>query len=82
MVAALAIPILLFAVASTVSYHDTFALADERIDRSIDVTQEQALKILQSVNLTIAATQELLDGRTDDEIRQNEARSAIDWPPS
>ena len=73
MVAALAIPILLFAVASTVSYHDTFALADERIDRSIDVTQEQALKILQSVNLTIAAIQELLDGRTDDEIRRNEA---------
>ncbi len=73
MVAALAIPILLFAVASTVSYHGTFALADERIDRSIDVTQEQALRILQSVNLTIAATQELLDGRTDDEIRQNEA---------
>ncbi len=73
MAAALAIPVLLFAVASVISYRDTFALADERIDRSIDVTQEQALKILQSVNLTIAAIQGLLDGRSDDDIRQNEA---------
>src|SRR5580700_10727157 len=41
--AALLLPVLLFAFASALSYRATYALADERIERSLDVLQEQAL---------------------------------------
>jgi len=48
-VAALLLPLSLFLFASWISYRDTQALADERITRSLDVMQEQALKTFQSV---------------------------------
>jgi signal transduction histidine kinase/CheY-like chemotaxis protein len=73
MVAALVLPTLLFSVASWISYRDTFALADERIERSLEVAQEQALKVLQSVSLSFVAVQNLLDGQSDAQIREHSA---------
>jgi two-component system, NtrC family, sensor kinase len=69
MVAALVVPALLFTVASAISYRNTYALADERVERSIEVVEEQALKVLQSVNLAFAAVTDMLGTRTDAEIR-------------
>ena len=45
MVASLVFPAALFVYASYNDYRDVYAVADERIDRSLDVLQEQALKV-------------------------------------
>lgn len=72
MVAALVVPAMLFAVWSWISYRDTQSLADERIERSLEVVEEQALKVLESVNLAFVAVDDLLDQRSETEIRQYE----------
>jgi len=43
MVASLVLPAALYGYASWVSYRSIHAVADERIERSLDVQQEQAL---------------------------------------
>jgi two-component system, NtrC family, sensor kinase len=72
--AALLLPVLLFAFASALSYRATYALADERIERSLDVLQEQALKVFQSMNLALDSIDELVAGLSDADIRSNEER--------
>jgi two-component system, NtrC family, sensor kinase len=47
---------------------------EERIERALDVLQEHALKALQTVERTIAETNEVLKGYSDDQIRAEEAR--------
>src|ERR1700693_947439 len=71
MVAALAVPILLFMSASYISYRNIRALADERIERSLDVEGEQALKVLQSANLAFIAIDDVVAGRTAAEIESD-----------
>src|ERR1700733_12169359 len=72
--AALLLPVLLFAFASALSYRATYALADERIERSLDVLQEQALKVFQSMNLALDSIDELVAGLSEADIRSNEER--------
>jgi len=74
MIAALVLPLLLFTFASWVSYRDIHALADERIERSLDVVQEQALRVLQSINLAFFAVEKVLGDRSDNEIDRDEAQ--------
>jgi two-component system NtrC family sensor kinase len=71
--AALLLPLLLFSYASWISYRSTQALADERIGRSLDVMQEQALKVFQSMQLALDTIDDLLGNRTADEIAADEA---------
>ncbi len=66
--AALILPLSLFLFASWISYRDRQALADERITRSLDVMQEQALKAFQSITVALDAIDRLLDGRSPAEI--------------
>ena len=54
MVASLVLPAVLFAFAATVSYRNFERVADERIDRSLDILHEHALKVLQTVERTFA----------------------------
>ena len=54
---------------SWVSYRDFYAVADERIDRSLDVLQEHALKVFETVDRTFAEVDEIVRGMSDDEIR-------------
>jgi two-component system NtrC family sensor kinase len=54
MIASVVLPTALFAYASWVSYRDVRAVTDERIGRSLDVMQEQALKVFQTVDRTFA----------------------------
>src|SRR5579862_10065397 len=65
---ALVLPILFFLFASWRSYGSAQALADERIARSLDVMQEQALKVFQSMNLAIDTINDLVAGKTETEI--------------
>jgi two-component system NtrC family sensor kinase len=59
-VAALLLPVLLFSFASWLAYRSTQALAQERIERSLDVLQEQALKVFQSMHLALDTIDDLV----------------------
>jgi two-component system, NtrC family, sensor kinase len=74
MIAAIVLPAALFAYASWVSYSDIHAVADERISRSLDVMQEQALKVFQTVDRTFAEINEVVRGMSDAEIHAQESR--------
>src|SRR6202140_5492512 len=69
MVASLVLPAVLFAFAATVSYRNTERVADERIDRSLDILHEHALKALQTIERTFAEIDEVVRAMSDDEIR-------------
>jgi signal transduction histidine kinase/CheY-like chemotaxis protein len=71
--AALLLPLALFSVASWISYRSTNDLADERIKRSLDVMQEQALKVFQSMNLALDTIDSLLANRSAADIAADEA---------
>jgi two-component system, NtrC family, sensor kinase len=69
MVASLVLPAALFAYASWASYTDVNAVADERIVRSLDAMQEQALRVFQTVDRTFAEVNEITRGMSDEDIR-------------
>src|SRR5665647_3132789 len=72
MVASLVLPAVLFAFASWVSYRNFERVSDERIDRSLDILHEHALKVLQTIERTFAEIDEITHGMADDDIRLNE----------
>lgn len=69
MVASLVLPTALFAYASWNDYREVQAVADERIARSLDVMQEQALKVFETVDRTFAEVNEVVRGMSATEIR-------------
>ncbi len=69
LVASLCIPATVFAYASWVAYRNAFAHADEQLSARLNVISEQALKILQSVDLTFASVEALTAGMSDDQIK-------------
>ncbi len=73
MVASLVLPAVLFAFAAEVSYHNFEHVTDERIDRSLDILHEHALKVLQTVERSFAEIDEILRGISDKDIQRNEA---------
>ncbi len=73
MVASLVLPAVLFAFAAWVSYRNIESVTDERIDRSLDILHEHALKVLQTIERSFAEVDEIVRGMSDDEIRNNEA---------
>jgi len=74
MIASLVLPAALFGYAAWVSYRDIHAVADERIGRSLDVMQEQALKVFETVDRTFAEVNEIARGMSDEDIRVEEPR--------
>jgi signal transduction histidine kinase/CheY-like chemotaxis protein len=72
--AAVVVPCLLFAYASWLSYHSANALADERIVRSLDVQQEQAVKAFQLIDNALNGAADLVAGLSDEQIRAEERR--------
>jgi len=74
MVASLVLPAVLFAFAAWSNYRDVARLNDERIDRSVDVLHEHALKVFQTVERSMAEVEALTEDMSDDETRSNEAR--------
>ena len=74
MIASVVLPTALFAYASWVSYRDISAVADERLFRSLDVMQEQSLKVFETVDRTFAEVNEIVHGMSDEEIHAAEPR--------
>jgi two-component system NtrC family sensor kinase len=74
MIASVVLPTALFAYASWVSYRDTAAVADERILRSLDVMQEQSLRVFQTVDRTFAEVNEIVRGMSDGDIHAAQPR--------
>ena len=73
-VAALVFPLVGFLFASWFSYRATQVLANERVERSLDVMEEQALKVFQSMSLAVDVIDRLLARRSDAAIRADEPR--------
>ena len=65
-------PAMLFAYASWGNYRSIQQRSGERIERALDVLQEHAQKALQTIERTIAETNQVLRGFADDEIRRGE----------
>ena len=74
MVASIVLPAVLFAFAAWVSYRNFEKVTDERIDRSLDILHEQALKVFQTLQRTFAEIDEVMRSMSDADIRANEAR--------
>jgi len=74
MVASVVLPAALFAYACWSGYSDIHSVADERVVRSLDVMQEQALKVLQTVDRTFAEVNEIVRGMSDEDIRVDQPR--------
>src|SRR5689334_20387990 len=73
MVASLVLPAVLFAFASRLNYQQAHAVADERIERSLDILQEHALKVFQTVERAIAEVDEGINDRPDADIKADQA---------
>src|SRR5215470_8817138 len=74
MVASVVLPALLFAFAGWLNYRHEHDLADDRIERSLDILHEHTLKVFQSVERAIAEVDEIMRGMADDDIRSDQPR--------
>src|SRR5262245_49527737 len=74
MVASIVLPALLFGLVSWINYRHVREVADERIERSLDILHEHALKVFETVERAIAEVDEILRGLSDAEIRAQEER--------
>nr|WP_191093504.1 hybrid sensor histidine kinase/response regulator [Bradyrhizobium campsiandrae] len=72
MAASLALPIALFAIASTISYHSTLDIADREVERTLDVAHEHALKVFETIDRSLAELNEVVRDLPDDVIRSRE----------
>jgi two-component system NtrC family sensor kinase len=72
MAASLALPIALFAIASTISYNSTLDIADREIERTLDVAHEHALKVFETIDRSLAELNEVVRDLPDDIIRSRE----------
>ncbi len=72
MAASLALPIALFAIASTISYNSTLDIADRDIERTLDVAHEHALKVFETIDRSLAELNEVVRDLPDDIIRSRE----------
>lgn len=72
MAASLALPIALFAIASSISYTSTKDIADREIERTLDVAHEHALKVFETIDRSLAELNEVVRGLPDDIIRRRE----------
>ena len=60
MIASVVLPAVLFAWASWLGYRHEYAIADERIERSLDILHEHTLKVFQTVERSIAEVDEIV----------------------
>lgn len=72
-VAALLLPILVFATASWIAYGNAFDTASERLQRTLDLVHEHAAKVFETQDLVVEQINQILSGLTDAEIRAREA---------
>ncbi|WP_441244390.1 ATP-binding protein [Tardiphaga sp. 768_D3_N2_1] len=69
MAASLALPLALFLFAATTSWVSTREIADREIERALDVAHEHALKVFETIDRSLSEINEIVRGRSDDELR-------------
>ena len=74
LLAAFVLPVVLFVFLALTNYRHTHAVADERIKHTVNILQEHALKVFETIERSIAETNEVVRGMSDDEIAADEAR--------
>ena len=74
MVASVVLPLVLFAFAAWLNYRHEYAVADDRIERSLDILHEHTLKVFQTVERAMAEVNEIVRGMSDDDIRRDQSR--------
>ena len=72
MVASVVLPLVLFAFAAWLNYRHEYAVADDRIERSLDILHEHTLKVFQTVERAIAEVNEIVRGMSDDDIQRDQ----------
>src|SRR5215471_15364880 len=73
MVASVVLPLVLFAFAAWLNYRHEYAVADDRIERSLDILHEHTLKVFQTVERAMAEVNEIVRGMSDDDIRRDQS---------
>jgi two-component system NtrC family sensor kinase len=73
LVAAVALPVALFAYACWFDYRNVHDNADKQIERTADVINEHALKVFEAVQRAIAEINEIVHDMTDGEIAAQQA---------
>jgi two-component system, NtrC family, sensor kinase len=74
MVASIVLPLVLFGFAAWLNYRHEEDVADDRIERSLDILHEHTLKVFQTVEGAIAEVNEIVRGMPDDAIRADQPR--------
>ncbi|MFZ5691212.1 MAG: ATP-binding protein [Pseudomonadota bacterium] len=74
LLAAFILPIVLFVFLAITNFRHTHAVNDERIERTVNILQEHALKVFETIERSIAETNEVVRGMSDEEIAADEAR--------
>jgi two-component system, NtrC family, sensor kinase len=74
MVASVVLPLMLFGFAAWLNYRHEEGVADDRIERSLDILHEHTLKVFQTVEGAIAEVNEIVRGMPDDTIRADQPR--------
>ncbi len=74
MLAAIVLPLVLFAFLAVMNYRHTQWVGDQRVERTINILHEHALKVFETVERSIAETNEVIRGMSDADIRGNEER--------
>jgi two-component system, NtrC family, sensor kinase len=74
MIASVVLPAMLFAWACWLGYRHEYAIADERIERSLDILHEHTLKVFQTVERSIAEVDEIVRDMPDEAIRNDQPR--------
>jgi two-component system, NtrC family, sensor kinase len=72
-VASVVLPLVLFAFAGWLNYRHEYAVADDRIERSLDILHEHTLKVFQTVERAMAEVNEIVRGMSDDDIRRDQS---------
>ena len=73
MVASVVLPLVLFAFAAWLNYRHEYAVADDRIERALDILHEHTLKVFQTVERAMAEVNEIVRGMSDDDIRSDQS---------
>lgn len=70
--ASLALPLALFALASSASWTSTNQTADREIERALDVAHEHALKVFETIDRSLSEIAEIVSGIPDSDLSRRE----------
>jgi two-component system NtrC family sensor kinase len=70
--ASVVVPLLLFVYVAYLEFNSARRQADDRLQYSLNVVQEHALKVLETIDRAIAETNEVISDLSDDDIRAQE----------